>query len=590
MTNPKSVSLDDLTEASVCQSCPVEAEACWGSTIMLKEGYWRNSNKTDSIFECPFHKESCIGGSYVGDDLCGEGYEGPLCAVCEDGYRFISATRKCEHCSDESSWVNPLTLVFGIFFIGFSIVLIIYIRSLRKRENINSIDEMIAYFWLQSFAKQDCVLDKEEKRRRLLGLSGQSKLVRKRISTRIKVHITFFQLVSILSLILYSGFPDTFSAIIAIINPFVNLSFMTGSFFASCSQDSSYDYIDGLYVSTLSPFFISFAIWLCCNVHTLKYRSRIDNPKVLNKVKRLHSTYFTLFLFYTYLILPALSVRILNVFVCKDIDPDNDDDEYFMVEDYSVSCSTSRYRNAYIYSIFMVMVYPVGIPAMYFCLLYSFREDIKMRFVPIDNPTDELSRDIRLSPLTSLFSTYKCEFWYWECLLTLYRLSVSAFLVVVGHSSNLHIILGTLFTLVFAKISEYYVPFLDHDIEIVYTISFYQIFFIFFSAMLIKGGFVKSEDGILIACLMIAVFTNVLVDLLRFLQYCYRWRYRQQVTNDEYSNDGRVEKVIVSPLRKNEVIFDNIPSNVEHISDVKEIPNTVNDSGKGKISSDIELT
>lgn len=35
-----------------CLSCPPEAESCYKNIIVLKDGYWRVSPYSDTIYEC----------------------------------------------------------------------------------------------------------------------------------------------------------------------------------------------------------------------------------------------------------------------------------------------------------------------------------------------------------------------------------------------------------------------------------------------------------------------------------------------------------------------------------------------------------
>jgi hypothetical protein len=195
-----------------------------------------------------------------------------------------------------------------------------------------------------------------------------------------------------------------------------------------------YDYIDRLYFITITPPIVSLLIYVISKLHEQKYRGKKNILSVKAKLQRYRSYYFTAFLFYTYLILPSLSVSILNIFVCKNVDPDNsiEGDDTYLMADYSISCSSDRYKSAFIYSIFMLLLYPVSVPLLYFYLLFTTREDIKQRLIPLKDEEAKGSRQRRLLPLRVLYNSYKCYYWYWEIVFTLFRLSMSALLVVIG--------------------------------------------------------------------------------------------------------------------------------------------------------------
>ncbi|CAN0344236.1 unnamed protein product [Ectocarpus fasciculatus] len=76
VTDPSTVfSLSDLTQTDVCIECPEGSESCYGSTVIMKKGYWRISERATQTTTCPY-EGSCGGGSGVGDALCTDGYEG----------------------------------------------------------------------------------------------------------------------------------------------------------------------------------------------------------------------------------------------------------------------------------------------------------------------------------------------------------------------------------------------------------------------------------------------------------------------------------------------------------------------------------
>jgi hypothetical protein len=77
-TDPSTKSLSELRNSDVCKACPSGSKACYGDTIVLKEGYWRISDSSTNLQVCPNGKHACHGGSGSGDLLCHEGYHGML--------------------------------------------------------------------------------------------------------------------------------------------------------------------------------------------------------------------------------------------------------------------------------------------------------------------------------------------------------------------------------------------------------------------------------------------------------------------------------------------------------------------------------
>merc|ERR1712070_664947 len=85
-----------------------------------------------------------------------------------------------------------------------------------------------------------------------------------------------------------------------------------------------------------------------------------------------------IFLFITYLVLPSVTVVIFRMFPCQNVDPSNGNspDNYYLIADYSISCNSDRYRYGVAWAIFMIFIYPIGLPILYFCLLYNIRKEL----------------------------------------------------------------------------------------------------------------------------------------------------------------------------------------------------------------------
>jgi predicted outer membrane repeat protein len=71
-TDPSTKPLSELRNSDVCKACPSGSKACYGDTIVLKEGYWRISDSSTALQVCPHGKHACRGGSGSGDVLCHE--------------------------------------------------------------------------------------------------------------------------------------------------------------------------------------------------------------------------------------------------------------------------------------------------------------------------------------------------------------------------------------------------------------------------------------------------------------------------------------------------------------------------------------
>ncbi|CAN0394727.1 unnamed protein product, partial [Ectocarpus fasciculatus] len=346
-----------------------------------------------TTLKCP-HRDSCGGGSGTGDALCLDGYEGPVCGVCSDGYSYRASTQQCEPCSN--LYGLDASVIILICAVSLVIAGIVYVYS-NFNERFKTMDDVYAALFFP----------------------------------RLKIYVTMWQIVSLLPFTLNVDFPNAYTAIASVLGVF-NLN-VSRSALVTCSAGHDYDAIDALVVDTVYPIVLVCVLWIIFHVHVMFNEARL-NP---TPMPRLRSRYFTVFLVFTYLILPFTSVEIFQVFSCRDVDPDdveNGDDRYMTV-DYSVSCASEKYQFGFVWAIVSIFVYPVGIPAFYFYELYSARHLIMSRNDHSEFSSDSDAKSALLKPLHFLFEFYNPQFWYWEVVETLHRLLLTGVLVVISHGS-----------------------------------------------------------------------------------------------------------------------------------------------------------
>ncbi|EWS76249.1 transmembrane protein, putative (macronuclear) [Tetrahymena thermophila SB210] len=112
-----SLSLQD----SSCLHCPDSAVKCYQSTILLKNGYWRENEFTDQIIYCHFRPNSCQAESQISKEYCITGYKGPLCYSCDTfgeiwgkKYQQIFSQGECYSCEENSFFIITQNLVLFI--------------------------------------------------------------------------------------------------------------------------------------------------------------------------------------------------------------------------------------------------------------------------------------------------------------------------------------------------------------------------------------------------------------------------------------------------------------------------------------------
>jgi hypothetical protein len=78
------------SDKTSCKACPSNAYCAGGANISVSSGYWRWDADSSKVYACPY-SSNCDGGENGGDGSCEEGAQGPLCAVCSNGYYFSEA-------------------------------------------------------------------------------------------------------------------------------------------------------------------------------------------------------------------------------------------------------------------------------------------------------------------------------------------------------------------------------------------------------------------------------------------------------------------------------------------------------------------
>ena len=111
-----------LAAATSCKSCPTGATCSGGSSMVVKNGYWRSSIDSEVVYSCEY-SAACIGGS-SDDQLgsCATGYAGVMCQSCEVGYT-MNSDYKCAKCPEQAANIAILiALSIGIIFVAVILV------------------------------------------------------------------------------------------------------------------------------------------------------------------------------------------------------------------------------------------------------------------------------------------------------------------------------------------------------------------------------------------------------------------------------------------------------------------------------------
>ena len=392
-----------------CTSCYQVAGVleCYANQIVTLAGWWRRYDSNAAVLECPLGPTSCIGGNGSGNALCGLGYSGELCAVCADGYFLTEGA--CTMCEGDSLFSAGLILYIVLLVVVVVVGLSVYalMQILEKDLNDDEDEDAIgtsnepegrgsgmnatSAFILSWIDKLDVPIESTEGDPS--SVSAKSKWAAfkdwagtsfKKYTGQIKIIISTFQVVSRTSSNMDVQMPSAF------INFSEGISVLNLNLFSvipiSCS--GTYTFVDTMIVSTAMPIGVAlvlFVIFVVSYSHERRLIQRNANRRRGDKAKKfqeLQFLYLSYFFYLTYLVLPSVTTTLFQMFICTNVDPSGEDsaasDRYLTV-DMSISCDSDYYYGGLSYAVIMILVYPVGIPCLYFWLLYSGKEEIKGR-------------------------------------------------------------------------------------------------------------------------------------------------------------------------------------------------------------------
>jgi hypothetical protein len=223
-----------------------------------------------------------------------------------------------------------------------------------------------------------------------------------------------------------------------------------------------------------------------------------------------------------------------------------------MRADYSVSCESKRYEFGYYWAVGMIFLYPIGCPLIFAYFIVSYhRSQHNLSQGPnrvSDPPINSFNA------IQSLCSAYKPQFWWWEILETTQRLLLTGILVLIAQGSAIQIVIGALLTLSFLYLYARYEPFQDEFVLAIKIVSYWQIFFVFWIALLIKADFNSIDSSLLGILLLFSLFINLFYDTLKILSWMTlsRWNpsTRDQMMTGTMTTheDEKGLEIILSPM------------------------------------------
>ena len=356
--------LDGTLDCKMCNdtfTCPINTNI---ETIVLKPHYWRENSLSHKIYKCK-NRFACKGGVLVNssDNLCNEGFKGPLCNVCEKGWAKDDGI--CLKCPDNVGRTMSLTIIIPVVCVLIIIFLIKTANpSNNKKEEVNGV---------------------------------------------VKIFMNYAQVFS-----LASSFQINWPTMIRyLFERAKEFSSPRVSFYSSdCAI--GWEYYDKLLVYLILPLgymilvtLVIFCISLCYCQKKKKKLKKMKTQLEIKEYKEKSPTCWSFFIAWektaivvgTFLSWPTIVQKTLEVLNCEKIG-----EHYYLVKDYSVTCYDETHYTYLIVAYVSLVLYGIGIPLLGFKLLYNYR----FRLFDMQNRYDGST------PLSFLFLGYREKRWYYE--------------------------------------------------------------------------------------------------------------------------------------------------------------------------------
>ena len=401
--------------------------------LKIASGFWRPSLFSTDFRECPLGSTSCSGGQNV--SLCQPNYEGPMCAVCSEGY--FSNGVECDSCEDPS--LTSFTPVIA----AFSTLTFLLLAS---------------FLFIRRFANR-------------FSLAGK-------LALKLKVLISTYQIVGTFTWTLGTAFPKFYTEVLSI---FLFMSFDITDLIPGFHCIYRSDYLTELCVVTGLPLSIVALIFVYWKI--ARYCSSSEARK-----RKVHTRCIQAVILVTFLVYTPVASKIFRAL--RPCDAFEDIGTSYMPEDYTIVCGTTEHTAVVSVAYAMLLLYCAGIPVLYAALLWPRRRDIQRQCDLVNlgdkrtSKTDaELaSLDAKLLSISFLFQSY--WYWWWELVEVLRKVVLAGIITLIGPGTAEQSIVLMIVALGSTVLYHHFLPLRDENL--LGLVASYTVFFAAFASLLVK--------------------------------------------------------------------------------------------------------
>lgn len=211
-------------------------------------------------------------------------------------------------------------------------------------------------------------------------------------------------------------------------------------------------------------------------------------------------------MFIVFAVYSSVSFTVFQTFMCETLD---DDVEYFRA-DYSLTCSTSTHTIMEVYAGLMVLVYPIGIPAVFAWWRTSNRQDL------VKDRSSGTTTPENLRPMKDLLEPYKPRRYYYELVECGRRIVLTGLAVFIFPGTAAQVAIEVAFAAGLLVVFEVLSPFVDPMDAWLYRSGALVVFFSMYLALLLKvdASDENSESQRVFAAVLVAAHVSMVLAVL----------------------------------------------------------------------------
>ncbi|KAG5180626.1 hypothetical protein JKP88DRAFT_166496, partial [Tribonema minus] len=221
------------------------------------------------------------------------------------------------------------------------------------------------------------------------------------------------------------------------------------------------------------------------------------------KLQRVCEKDLHVLLVFAFLVYSGVSLTIFQTFACDYLEYDGPDGTWYLRADYTIQCRTPEHTAYVTYAAIMLLMYPLGIPAIFAWMIRLGAADVRERSA-LASATSFLRKP---------YSPHAC---YWECAECLRRLLLAGLLVFIMPGTAGQTAMACVFAVLAGMVYESVRPHEETGEEFLYRLGYGIIAASMFTSLLIQVKYVDEYSQNAIGKLLIAL--NVILLAAAFTQ------------------------------------------------------------------------